>query len=360
MNTTDLNRSFSASVGTNLRGSASNSLVSYLDMWPAESPFFIVATVLYSFIFLGGFVGNTFIISTILRSKEMRTPCNLLIMNIAIADLAVAVIAAPLRILEIYYHWPFGDFMCRFLAPLQDVFVCVSVVTHTTIALERYRAIVKPMMTKISVSITRAVICVTWFSCYFASALPIAVISRTEQHDGEIFCAISFPSTTFRRVYEIYLVVVFIALPISVQIWAYTCMSRVVSADIFHHFRIRSSELKNAANTKRLSHDATGLRRRETKTSFDLARNRRRNSLVKMVIILVVVFQICYIPRGILMMMREFGDFSETAAFMYIDMAALILYYMKHVLNPLIIFTSSSDFRTRMRNSFQAFTHLTV
>lgn len=34
----------------------------------------------------------------------MRTPCNLLIMNIAIADLAVAVIAAPLRSLEIYYH----------------------------------------------------------------------------------------------------------------------------------------------------------------------------------------------------------------------------------------------------------------
>ena len=39
-------------------------------------------------------------------------------MNIAIADLAVAVIAAaPLCIFAIHYHWPFSDFMCKFLPP---------------------------------------------------------------------------------------------------------------------------------------------------------------------------------------------------------------------------------------------------
>ena len=119
--------------------------------------------------------------------------------------------------------------MCKFLSPLQDVFVCVSVVTHTAIALERYRAIVKSMLNKISVTATKAVICVTWFSCYVSAALPIAVISRTEEHNNQVFCTIRFPTTTFRRVYEVYLVVVFIILPIAVQIWAYFCMSKVVS-----------------------------------------------------------------------------------------------------------------------------------
>jgi len=56
----------------------------------------------------------------------------------------------------------------------------VSFVTHTAIALERYRAIVKSMMKKISVTVTKAVTCVTRFSCYVSAALPIAVISRTE------------------------------------------------------------------------------------------------------------------------------------------------------------------------------------
>ena len=189
-----------------------------------------------------GLVGNSFIIITVLRWKEMKTPCNLLVMNIAIADLAVAVIAAPLRILEIHYHWPFGDFMCKFLAPLQDVFVCVSVVTHATIALERYRAIVKSMMNKISVSVTTAVICVSWFGCYFTASLPIVIISRTEEQNSQVFCTISFSSTTFRRVYVICLVVLFIILPVAVQTWAYCCMSKVVSMDVFHRFRIRSKE----------------------------------------------------------------------------------------------------------------------
>ena len=86
-------------------------------MWPSGNVFVVVAaTLLYSFIFIAGFIGNSFIIITVLRWKEMKTPCNLLIMNIFITDLAVAVIAAaPLCILAI--HWPFSDLMCKFLPP---------------------------------------------------------------------------------------------------------------------------------------------------------------------------------------------------------------------------------------------------
>lgn len=125
-------------------------------------------------------------------------------------------------------------------------------------------------------------------------------------------------------------------------------MSKVVSVDVFHRFRIRSKELKNPdLNLKRFSQSEPPHRR--VKMSFDFARNKRRSNLVKMLIILVVVFQLCYIPLGILMIMREFGDFSDSLTFMYVDMVALILYYLKYVLNPLIIFTSSSDFKTRLR-----------
>lgn len=329
----------------------------YQEMVFPQGPFLAIATALYSFISFGGFIGNLLIIVTILRWKEMRTPCNFLIMNIAIADLAVAFVAAPLRILEIYYHWPFGEFMCKFLTPLQDVFVCVSVVTHTTIALERYRAIVKPMMKKITLTVTRAVICVTWFSCYFATALPIAVISGIQPYNGKMFCVINFPSTTFRQFFQVYLVVVFIVLPISVQIWAYVCMGKKVSENIFLRFAAQESkgdaledDNHKTDQVKNIPHD-----RRETlrwqKRSFDLARDKRRNSLVRTLIILVVVFQVCYIPRGILMTIREFSDLSDSRVFMYMDVFALILYYMKHVLNPLIIFASSSDFRSHLRKT---------
>lgn len=147
---------------------------------------------------------------------------------------------------------------------------------------------------------------------------------------------------------------VFIILPVSVQIWAYACVSRVVSVDIFHHFRVRGSESRSRSthDNKRSSLDE--FPRHRVNTALDMVRYKRRSRLVKLAIILVVVFQLCYIPRGILMMIREFGDFSESLAFIYIDMVALILYYMKHVLNPLIIFTSSSVFRIRLKRAYKA------
>lgn len=88
------------------------------------NPFFIIATALYrSFIFLGGF--KTWH-SSLLQRFSAGKKCELLAiywwwieLNIAIADLAAN--------LEIYYYWPIGDFMWRFLSPLQDVFVCVCV-----------------------------------------------------------------------------------------------------------------------------------------------------------------------------------------------------------------------------------------
>ena len=97
----------------------------------------------FSVIFAFGVVGNASVLGTIFRWKQLRNPCGLLLANISSADLGVALIAAPLRIAELYYvSWPFGSVLCRIIPPLQDVMVCVSVVTHSTIALERYRATV--------------------------------------------------------------------------------------------------------------------------------------------------------------------------------------------------------------------------
>ena len=134
------------------------------------------------------------IIATILRWKEMRTPCNLLMMNRAKhRDRGPGSEFGNLLLLAhrgLHVKVPLSSARCL------RVCVCVSVVTHTIIALERYPAIVRAIMNKISVTITRAVICIMWFSCH---GLPIDVIYNAEQQNGKIFCAISFLSKTFHH-----------------------------------------------------------------------------------------------------------------------------------------------------------------
>lgn len=95
-----------------------------------STTFYIFTTLFFSLIIFFGLLGNSFVMATLIRWPDMRTAFNLLIANICLADLAVCLLAAPLRIIEIFRGWIFGDVMCYILTPLQDVFVAVSVITY--------------------------------------------------------------------------------------------------------------------------------------------------------------------------------------------------------------------------------------
>lgn len=132
-------------------------------------------TILFSIIICVGLFSNILVVATVARWQKMQTPCNLLIANVCAAELAVCIFAAPLRIIEIYRSWIFGDVMCYILTPLQDVFVVVSFVTHTVIALERHHAIVTPMKPKISRKRVKTLVPVIWIACYLTDGVPTMI-----------------------------------------------------------------------------------------------------------------------------------------------------------------------------------------
>ena len=268
-----------------------------------------------------GFFGNLMVYSAIsYRKKQKRTSTNYLLMNIAVADLLVAVIIAPLRFVEMYHGWPLGDFLCKTVAPLQDVIVCVSVVTHTVIALERYRSIVQPFKKKLSVSRTKQAAVVIWLLCYISICLPMAFVLKVEVQKGFIICKAVW-SSLVRQLFEVYLVVVFIATPLIIQTYTY---SRVV--------KVANRELRNATKSSN-----------PNLTRVALSKVR----VVKMLILLVGAFQLCSIPRIVTMIMTEFGGpaLTNDVNFQYAITITLVIYYLKHVINPFIIFATSAEFR---------------
>ena len=293
---------------------------------PFGEVYILVTTCLFGAILVAGLVGNSLVIFTILRRKNMKTPCNFFIMNIALSDLGVAAIAAPLRILEIFESWPFGDFMCHFLWPIQDVFVCVSVMTHTTIGLERYRAIVMLFKPKISLRKTKIIIVILWLVCYCASGIPQSFLLELTEIMGWKYCAIHWPSLLFRRCYVIYLVVVFIVAPLVVQTWCYIKIVTVVKQK--RNFG-QSTRIVTRKNDERKLHEA------------------RKKRLIRTLITSLVVFQFCYLPRGVLMLTMEFQspDVIHSQVFAYADLVTLVFYYCKHIVNPVILFAMSADFR---------------
>lgn len=278
-----------------------------------------------AFVIITGLIGNTMVIVTICGKRSMWTPCNLFIMNIAIADLMVAIVLSPLRMAELFNGWPLGEFLCKFIAPMQEVIVCVSVVTHTIIALERHRGIVTPFKPKLSLRRAKLATAFIYCACYLSIGLPLALVLKQVDRKGVKYCRAMW-SITYRRVFEVYLVAIFMLLPLVIQTVTYI---KVVTT------------IKKEDASVQITRSGTVEQRRN--------QIRKKARLVKMLIIVVVVFQVCFIPRGIFMLVNEFASKSfkmeNKQIFSIAAIATIILNYLKHVLNPFILFAMSTEFR---------------
>ena len=296
--------------------------------WPQL--YILLTTLFFSLIISAGLFGNSLIMATLTRWQDMRTPCNLLIANICASDLGVCIFAAPLRIIEIFRGWIFGDVLCYVLTPLQDVFVVVSVVTQTVIALERHRAIVAPFKPKMTLKRVKVSVLVIWFACYLTAGVPMILFLKNILYfNGLHYCFPVFSDAGYRIAYEMYLVVLFIAVPLLIQCAAYFDIIRVLRA-------------KDEIHSRCASFQPNSLQKRNFND-----RVRQKKRLVRMLLVLMFVFQACYLPRGVIMLMQEFTpETTSQPMFYYVELITLAMYYLKHVINPLILWAMSNDFRS--------------
>jgi len=293
----------------------------------------LIGTILFSLICSVGAVGNVLVLVTLVRWRDMRTPCNLLIANIAFVDLIVAIIMSPLRLIEIAgLGWIFGGFLCHALAPLQDGIVAVSAVSHTLIAIERYRAILMPFKPRLNARKVKISIFFIWIGCYMGASLPIVFFMRYERKGDIMTCLASgFPAHQF-YIYALYLVIVFMAVPLILQTTSYIMIVRFLqSRDAVQDYQQASFTASNPSQKQQNS---------------SRQRIKKKKRLVRMLVYLMVVFQLCYTPRGILMLVFAWHRWIEThPAFMYVNIITIVLFYFKHIINPFILYCMSQDFK---------------
>ncbi|CAH3027723.1 unnamed protein product, partial [Porites evermanni] len=76
-----------------------------------------------------GVAGNAIVCLVITFQPQMHTTINYFIRNLAIADLGILILSFPLAVImeQVPSHWPLGEFFCRYIFPLSDIFFGVSV-----------------------------------------------------------------------------------------------------------------------------------------------------------------------------------------------------------------------------------------
>uniref|UniRef100_A0A8C6QEM4 Neuromedin-K receptor n=1 Tax=Nannospalax galili TaxID=1026970 RepID=A0A8C6QEM4_NANGA len=137
--------------------------------------------------------GNLIVIWIILAHKRMRTVTNYFLVNLAFSDASMAAFNTLVNfIYALHGEWYFGANYCRFqnFFPITAVFA--SIYSMTAIAVDRYMAIIDPLKPRLSATATKIVIGSIWILA-FLLAFPQCLYSKIKVMPGRTLCYVQWP-----------------------------------------------------------------------------------------------------------------------------------------------------------------------
>ncbi|XP_033643622.1 prokineticin receptor 2-like [Asterias rubens] len=277
-------------------------------------------------------VGNLLLCYVIYRFRRMRTTTNLLIGNLALSDFLVAVICAPLSFYQyMYQHWPFGKALCIITNYLKFTSLYVSTNSLLAIAVDRYVIIMhplKPRMTKCTASIV--LVCI-WIVSMIV-VIPMAVFSTTHTISNEWGetterCGDYWYNLYFMKAYTLFLAVVEFLLPLTIMSIAYVIIAK----------KLWFREVPGGHVT----------------VQQELAAESSKRKTMRMLILVVALFAICWAPFYAYTIIRDFvyPDFALKMFGVFENAYYIVeaLAMSNSMFNTLIYIVFNANFRKYVR-----------
>ncbi|GCC23027.1 substance-P receptor-like [Chiloscyllium punctatum] len=285
----------------------------------------------YSIIVVVGVCGNLVVMWIILAHKRMRTVTNYFLVNLAFTECSVAAFNAVINfVYGIHNEWYFGLGYCRFhnFFPITAMFA--SIYSMTAIALDRYMAIIHPLKPRLSATATKVVIGAIWVVA-LSLAFPQCYYSTTVQFPGRVVCYVEWPenaenSTSHETTYHVCVTALVYFLPLMVMGYAYTIVGRTLWA----------SEIPGDSSD----------RYREQMNA--------KRKVVKMMIIVVTTFAVCWLPYHIYFLLYLFHpEIYQKRYIQQVYLAIIWLAMSSTMYNPIIYCCLNERFRAGFRHVFR-------
>ncbi|XP_029460022.1 substance-P receptor-like [Rhinatrema bivittatum] len=286
--------------------------------------------VAYSIIVIVSMVGNIIVIWIILAHKRMRTVTNYFLVNLAFAEASMAAFNTVVNFTyAIHNEWYYGLIYCKFhnFFPISAVFA--SIYSMTAIALDRYMAIIHPLKPRLSATATKVVICVIWVLA-FLLAFPQGYFAITEEMTKRVVCYVEWPgfnnTHVYQKTYQVCVTVLIYLLPLLVIGCAYTVVGLTLWA----------SEIPGDSSDR--YHEQVTAKRK----------------VVKMMIVVVCTFAICWLPYHIYFLLQHFHPSLFQLKFIQqIYLAIMWLAMSSTMYNPIIYCCLNDRFRIGFKHVFQ-------
>lgn len=296
----------------------------------------LITGIVYGLTFLVGIIGNSLIVYSVVHFRRMKSLSNVFLASLATADLILIIFCVPVKFAQLFsYTWTFGKFLCIFVHYIQNLSAICSVYTLTAMSIERYYAIMYPVECRYicTMSQTKRIIILTWLGSIIM-AMPvlwtqILMEVGDDEHRG-YWCVRDWANQIGWKSYEIYMLTIILIVPLIIMTYSYA-----------HICNKLWSEMHNRKSTFPLSQPAVYI---------DASAN-KMSQVIKMLIVVVVIFVLCWSPILIINVLTAFAimpslNYGHVKA---IRTTFHLFSYANSCVNPIIYGFMSRNFRASFR-----------
>ncbi|XP_044277515.1 orexin receptor type 2 [Varanus komodoensis] len=330
---------------------------------PKEYEWVLIAG--YIVVFLVALIGNILVCVAVWKNHHMRTVTNYFIVNLSLADILVTITCLPATlVVDITETWFFGDSLCKVFPYLQTVSVSVSVLTLSCIALDRWYAICHPLMFKSTAKRARNSIIMIWIASCIVM-IPQAIVMECSSvfpglaNKTVLFtvCDEHWEADVYPKMYHSCFFLITYMAPLCLMVLAYLqifqklwCRQIPGTTSVVQRkwkplqFAAQARELRPAANL------------RISAVAAEIKQIRIRRKTARMLMVVLLVFAICYLPISILnLLKRVFGMFNNAddreTVYAWFTFSHWLV-YANSAANPIIYNFLSGKFREEFKAAF--------
>lgn len=344
-----------------------------------------VQILLYSFIFLLSVLGNTLVITVLIRNKRMRTVTNIFLLSLAVSDLMLCLFCMPFNLIpNLLKDFIFGSAVCKTTTYFMGTSVSVSTFNLVAISLERYGAICRPLQSRVWQTKSHAlkVIAATW-CLSFTIMTPYPIYSNLvpftkSNNQTANMCRFLLPSDAMQQSWQTFLLLILFLIPGIVMVVAYG----LISLELYQGIKFDASQKKSAKERKlssggssryedsdgcylqksrhprklelqQLSTGSHGSKVNRIRSSSSAANLIAKKRVIRMLIVIVVLFFLCWMPIFSANAWRAYDTVSAERHLSGTPISfILLLSYTSSCVNPIIYCFMNKRFRLGFMATF--------
>ncbi|XP_060583525.1 substance-K receptor-like isoform X3 [Ruditapes philippinarum] len=275
-------------------------------------------------------VGNGFVIIVFARGRRSRTDLRPFLINLAICDLIMAIFCMPFTFIYTMMNtWIFSEPMCPIVLFVQPLSVSGSVFTNMAIGIDRFMAVMFPLRSRLTKQRAKYVIVVVWICSTALSSVQFKVARASDSGRGVTQCTEHWESIDDRKIYTVFVFVITYLIPLLILAITYSIIGILL--------------------WKRISPGNRDHAR-------DLQQLRSKRKVVKMLIIVVAMFGICWFPLHLFILLLDFRpELFKTVSMETLTTLFIIFHWLamsNSFANPIIYGFTNESFRADLVTLF--------